>query len=251
MPLTANRELNRFVDQELRSFPVAADVTIFKGALVGIDRATGHVRPLVAKDLFAGIAYEQADNEGGEGGDIHVRVYTHGDFILPVVGAAAPLVGAPVFAAADEQGVLTTAAGGSLCGVLLALAGADLGVVRLIAAGAQMVELALNIPLVSSTAGATTATILVAQRALRLVSAQVSFVTVPNSGALDVGTTLADPDENIDAFNLASLSANTPAAPPLVSLVVPGESALLARVGQATTTAGTGGLLSLRYVELP
>ncbi len=251
MALAANRELNRFVDQELRSYPVAASSHIHKGALVGIARASGGVRPLEAQDVFAGIAYEEADNSSGESGDIAVRVYTQGDFLLPVTGVAAALAGAPVYAADDEQGLMSTEAGGSLCGVLLAAAGGELGVVRLIAAGSQLVEQALNIPLVSSAAGATTATVMVVQRAIRIISAQVTFVTVPNSGALDVGTTLADPDEVIDAFDLSSLTPNEPATPTLVGLVVPGGTTLLAKVGQATVTAGTGGLLSMRYVELP
>ena len=44
MALTANRELNRYVDQELRSFPVAASQHVWKGALVGVDRSTGYVQ---------------------------------------------------------------------------------------------------------------------------------------------------------------------------------------------------------------
>jgi hypothetical protein len=45
MALTANREINRYVDQELRSYRVAGGAHVFKGALVGVNRTTGFARP--------------------------------------------------------------------------------------------------------------------------------------------------------------------------------------------------------------
>ena len=59
MALTANRELNRFVDQELRSFGVAAAEKVFKGALVGIDRSSGFVRNLVSGWIHKGSTSER------------------------------------------------------------------------------------------------------------------------------------------------------------------------------------------------
>ena len=70
MALTASRELNRFVDQELRSFSVAAVARVFKGAIVGVERSTGHVRNLQSGDQFAGIAYEEVNNSVGAGGAV-------------------------------------------------------------------------------------------------------------------------------------------------------------------------------------
>src|SRR5512140_3738312 len=113
MALTANRELSRYVDQELRSFPVAAAEHIWKGALVGVDRATGGARNLIAGDAFAGVAYEEADNTGGDDGAISVRLYTQGDFVLPVQNVAAALVGSPVFALSTEEAEVTPAAVGA------------------------------------------------------------------------------------------------------------------------------------------
>src|SRR5947209_7224762 len=80
MSLSANRDLPRFVDQELRALKVKAAAHIYKGGFVGIDRASGYARPLTGGDLFAGVAYEEADNSSGSNGDIACRVYTQGDF---------------------------------------------------------------------------------------------------------------------------------------------------------------------------
>ena len=53
MALTANREVDHYIDQELRSIPVLASTKIFKGALVGIGQ-DGYARGLVAGDKFVG-----------------------------------------------------------------------------------------------------------------------------------------------------------------------------------------------------
>ena len=72
MALTKNREVDHYVDQELRTLGVAAAKNVFKGALVGVS-STGYARPLTAGDPFAGIAYEAADNSAGASGDLTVR----------------------------------------------------------------------------------------------------------------------------------------------------------------------------------
>lgn len=101
MALTANREVDHYVDQELRSYPVAAAKHVFKGALVGIN-ASGFAQPLIAGDAFAGVAYEETDNSGGANGARAVRVYTQGDFALTLAGITAASVGRPIFASADD-----------------------------------------------------------------------------------------------------------------------------------------------------
>jgi len=116
MALTANREVDHFVDQELRTFQVAAAANIRKGSFVGIN-TSGFARPLAAGDAFIGLAYEEANNAAGANGAIAVRVFTEGDFVLTLSGAAQGSVGRHVFASDDE--VLTfTAAGNSYVGVM-------------------------------------------------------------------------------------------------------------------------------------
>ncbi len=104
MALSANRELNRYVDQELRTMPVKASTHIHKGALVGLNG--GHARPLVAGDSFAGVAYDEVDNSGGSDGERMVRVYTQGDFEHALASASRANNLTAIYASDDEM--LTT-----------------------------------------------------------------------------------------------------------------------------------------------
>jgi hypothetical protein len=104
MALSASRELDRYVDQELRTFKVAASTTIYKGSLVSV-QADGYAAPLTAAELFVGVAYEEIDNSAGADGDKSVRVYTVGDFNHALSGAAIANVGDEVYA--SDDGTLT------------------------------------------------------------------------------------------------------------------------------------------------
>ena len=117
MALNTNREVDHYVDQELRSFPVAADKHVHKGALVGLSSG-GYAQPLTAGDLFLGIAYEEMDNAGGADGDKTVRVYTLGDFGYPLSGAALTNIGDAVYASADDT-LTFTSAGNSYVGFVV------------------------------------------------------------------------------------------------------------------------------------
>ena len=117
MALTANRDLDHYIDQELRTFAVAGGVHVYKGALLGLT-TTGYVRPLAAGDPFVGIAYEEIDNSGGADGDERVRAYTLGDFGHALAGAAQANVGAAVYASADDTLTLT-ATGNSYVGFIV------------------------------------------------------------------------------------------------------------------------------------
>lgn len=116
MPLTANRSVDHYVDQELRTLQVAAAKHIYRGGFVGLNSA-GYAQPLVAGDNFVGVAYEEVDNSSGANGAMSVRVYTEGDFGHSLTGATVANIGRPVFASADN--VLTfTAFGNSYVGVV-------------------------------------------------------------------------------------------------------------------------------------
>lgn len=109
MALTSNMDVDHYIDQELRSYAVAASTHVYKGALVGLS-TTGYAKGLQAGDLFIGIAYEEANNAGGSNGDLTVRVYTLGDFGMTLTGATVADIGRPVFASADDT--LSFAGGG-------------------------------------------------------------------------------------------------------------------------------------------
>ncbi|MCB9852773.1 MAG: hypothetical protein H6819_06730 [Phycisphaerales bacterium] len=100
--LSANIERARYVDQELRVYPVAADVVIYKGALVGLHPATGLLKPYEPPDVFIGVAYEACSNSGGAASAVSCTVQTIGDFELPLAGITDAHSGLPVFATADD-----------------------------------------------------------------------------------------------------------------------------------------------------
>ena len=102
MALEANREVDHHIDQELRRYPVAAGSLIHKGALVARDQNGYAIALTAASANFIGLAYEQIDNTAGDNGDQHVRVYTIGDFTLPLAGTTQTDIGRPVFATEDD-----------------------------------------------------------------------------------------------------------------------------------------------------
>lgn len=129
MALTANRELDRYVDQELRQYAVASGAHVYKGGFVGLN-ASGYARALVAGDRCVGIAYEEADNTGGADAATRVRVFTLGDFPHTLAGAALADIGRPVYASADDTLTLA-AAGNSFVGWVVDRPSANAVIVRL------------------------------------------------------------------------------------------------------------------------
>ena len=78
---------------DMRESPVAADVRIFKGALVMID-ASGNVRPgaVATGCIGLGRAEDAADNTGGAAGDVTVK-WRAGIFLARNAGADALTAG--------------------------------------------------------------------------------------------------------------------------------------------------------------
>ena len=113
------------------------------------------------------------------------------------------------------------------------------------------IEHVVSVRLDSLTSAATRNAVMVTQRAVKVVSIDVSFLTVPSAGNLDVGTGPTSPTQLVNGFNLASLTANTPTSLTLYGRDVARNMHVWAKVGQASTTAGECGLLTVRYVELP
>lgn len=139
MALTANLEVSRFVDQGLRLFPVYQSVHVYKGSLLGF--YGGYVRPLVAGDQFAGVAYEEKDNTSGQSGDLNVRSYTEGDFVLPLTSAAVTGNGRGVYAS-DDATVVYAMGSNSLIGSQLTVhTTANYAVVRIYVQGNKQVGL--------------------------------------------------------------------------------------------------------------
>jgi len=251
MALTANREINRYVDQALRAYRVAGGAHVFKGAFVGLNRSTGYARALASGDAFVGIAYEETDATGASNGDKSVRVFTQGDFLLAVTGTVITSIGRPVFVSGDDALSLTLAAGVARVGRCIDVPSDGTAIVRIeTLEDAQEVRYA-NVPLASLTSGSTTNPVMITHKPCVILSAEVIFNTKPDVGNLDVGVGNTTPNEIVSAFNLASLTNNTKSSLTLAGSAVAAGARVWARVGAATSTAGVGGLLTLRYVEMP
>ncbi len=99
------------------ALPVIASDIIYEGAAVGVVDASGHGRPLVGGDRFAGFADAKADNSAGAAAAINVDLRTRGAVQLSVSGAVITDIGQPVYATDDDTFVFNPV-GGSFIGIV-------------------------------------------------------------------------------------------------------------------------------------
>jgi len=248
MTLSTDVNLNRYVDQQLRTLAVKAATRIYRGALVGLDRATGYTRPLEATDLFQGVAYAQCDNAAGASGDREVILFTQGDFELTLAGASRTHIGRPVFAS-DDCTLLLSGATAAYIGQIIDVPAAGRAIVRI--DPLRRLTQTLTAPLESKTGAATSNPVACFSVPVIAVKATTWFETKPDAGILDVGTDNADPDELVNAFNLTTLTNGTPTSLTLAGTLVPANTRLWAKVSAATATAGAGGGFALEFFPLP
>lgn len=95
---------------------IAADI-IYEGAAVGLVAGTGHARPLVGGDKFAGFAETTVDNSAGAAAALNVRTLAAGQVQLAVSGAVITDTGQPVYATDDNTFVFSPV-GASFIGVV-------------------------------------------------------------------------------------------------------------------------------------
>ncbi len=114
---------------EESALPVIASDIIYEGAAVGIVAASGHGRPLVAGDRFAGFANARADNSAGAAAAISVDLKTIGFIQLPITGAVITDRGLPVYAS-DDDTFSFSPVGGSFIGFMHRFVSAGVGIVR-------------------------------------------------------------------------------------------------------------------------
>lgn len=195
MALTNNRQVDRYVDQEMRALPVAMDAHIYKGALVGL--SGGYARPLEAGDIFAGVAYEEMDNTAGQPGDLVVRVFTQGDFEHELAGADRVHNFGPIFAL-DDQTLTVNSSGHSFVGHQIDVVGDDRIVVRI-----QVAPMPL--------AGGTMAGPLVSAGLKHQVVTKVSATSVA-IGVADLGGVIVVTGTTASSLNLPSAAEAGPGA---------------------------------------
>lgn len=114
---------------EESALPVIASDIIYEGAAVGIVAASGHGRPLVGGDLFAGFANQKADNSAGAAAAISADLKTLGYVELPVTGAVITDRGQPVYAQ-DDDAFSFNPVGGSFIGFVHRFVSAGVVVVK-------------------------------------------------------------------------------------------------------------------------
>ena len=129
MALTANQEVDRLVDQELRQYGVTAGAHIYKGGFVGL-AGDGYAQAFVAGNLFLGLAYEEGDNTSGADGDVKVRVSTQGDFELTIASLATADIGAASYGSDDATATLNPD-NASYIGYVVDFVSTGVGIVRL------------------------------------------------------------------------------------------------------------------------
>jgi len=96
-----------YLQGDIHDHPVIASDIIYQGAAVGLVDASGHARPLVGGDTFAGFAELKADNSSGVAAAINVRCKTRGKIKLSVSGAVITDVDQPVYATDDNTFVFS------------------------------------------------------------------------------------------------------------------------------------------------
>lgn len=103
MALTANRYDERFAAGWQLPFPIAAQTTIYKGALVCLN-ASGYLVPAAdaAGLRFVGVARDGADNSQGPDGDLEVIVVTQGSIVVAKKNVEQSDVGMNAYCVDDE-----------------------------------------------------------------------------------------------------------------------------------------------------
>jgi len=131
MAMTAAVKRNRYVDQQIRQFAMATGIKIWEGGLCQINAGGYLAKSVSGAQMFIGVAYETVDNTAGADGAALCRVWTQGDFDLPIAATVTIAdVGSPVYAAADDIVTLTPGTT-NYCGLILHVLSATLVTVRL------------------------------------------------------------------------------------------------------------------------
>lgn len=124
--ITANANITRLADNEIRKYALAAGVHVWRGSLVGMNPTTGYCGPFDATtySTFIGIAEEEADNTNGAAGDTDnyhtdgtvtqkgmCNVRVRGSFVLTAAAVTLLDIGKPANAIDSSE---TVAVGASI-----------------------------------------------------------------------------------------------------------------------------------------
>lgn len=121
----------------IQEYPVIASDIIYGHAAVGLVAASGHARPLVAGDKFAGFAEKRVDNSSGGAAAKNVRVAHTGKIQLAITGAVITdqaVENLPVYAS-DDATFSFDPVGGTFVGFFDRFVSSGVGMVRFDANG--------------------------------------------------------------------------------------------------------------------
>lgn len=127
--LSASRT-RAYTNTNINGLLVPAATTIYAGAAVGVNEATGNPRPLQAGDKFIGFAQSSVNHIRGQEREAPLTVVDSGQVALQISGAVATDIGKDVFATDDDTFTFSSS-GGSLVGVAK----------QLLSAGRMLVEI--------------------------------------------------------------------------------------------------------------
>jgi len=108
-------------DGSLLASAMAAEARIYKGGLITVATATGLAQPGTdgAGLVFAGVAYESADNTGGAAGARTVRILKTGVYTYAKTGASQTNVGKVVFLVDDNTVSIAATTNNIACGIVV------------------------------------------------------------------------------------------------------------------------------------
>jgi hypothetical protein len=129
-------------DPGVKSFPMGDDI-IYKGGFVTLNTDGYAVAGVdTASYRFAGVAVEQGDNDGGPEGNVWVRVYTEGVFLMAATSITQAMVGQMMYLVDDQTFDDTTVTNYIPVGVLVEYVSTTSGWVDIGPAVGLTVELA-------------------------------------------------------------------------------------------------------------
>jgi len=187
MALTADRNVEFYVSQELVDIPVDDNLKIYKGAFVGRNRSTGYARALAAGDEFLGLAYRLADNTvtGHAAGGINVRLHQAVDIVHALAGVTVGDMGKDVYASADDTLTLSPA-GNSRVGRVVAVEGTGLARVRCKPV-TQLSGVLENLPVIVLADANATLTLDHMNRTLLIANTTARTLTLPPAATVRAG----------------------------------------------------------------
>jgi len=240
--LSADRNTQSKGSGTIKSYPVEASVTIYKGGQVVL--SGGYARPArnTVGELVIGIADEKVDNSAGSAGAKNVRVLSDRHFLLVAAGMAQTDVGKPVFALDDQTVQLAPGAGGNLAGYISEYVSATSVWVYVSSPTGPQAEQA-SAGVATAVAGAATLSQLsgtITSEALTTAAAAQYTLTLTNTKIAATSRVFASVDNGTNTQGV-----------PVVTRVTPGAGSVVILVQNNHASQALNGTLKISFFVIP